>query len=116
VAAHLLPQFGSQTVEQFGVVLLDTKYRLIRTSIVSVGTLDTSLAHPREIFGVAAAAGAAAIVVFHNHPSGDPQPSRDDVALTARLVRAGQVMGIEVVDHLILGDTRYFSFKEHGYV
>lgn len=114
VAAYLLPQFGSKPVEQFGVMILDTKHRLLRTSVVSVGTLDSSPAHPREIFREAASAAAAAIVLFHNHPSGDPLPSRDDVDLTRRLVQAGEVMGIDVLDHVILADTKYFSFKEAG--
>jgi DNA repair protein RadC len=114
VASYLLPQFGSKPVEQFGLLMLDTKHRLIRTSIVSVGTLDSSPAHPREIFREAASASAAAIVLFHNHPSGDPMPSRDDVELTSRLIQAGEIMGIHVIDHLILADTRYFSFREAG--
>ena len=114
VAAYLLPQFGSKPVEQFGVIMLDTKHRLLRTAIVSVGTLDSSPAHPREIFREAASASAAAIILFHNHPSGDPSPSREDVELTRRLVSAGELMGIDVLDHLILGDTRYFSFRESG--
>jgi DNA repair protein RadC len=113
-AAYLLPQFGSRPVEQFGAMMLDTKHRLIRTSVISVGTLDSSPAHPREIFREAASASAAAIVLFHNHPSGDPMPSRDDVELTRRLVQAGEIMGIEVIDHVILADTRYFSFREAG--
>jgi DNA repair protein RadC len=113
-AAYLLPQFGSRPVEQFGLMMLDTKHRLIRTSVVSVGTLDSSPAHPREIFREAASACAAAIVLFHNHPSGDPLPSRDDIELTRRLVQAGEIMGIDVIDHLILADTRYFSFREAG--
>ena len=70
--------------------------------------------HPREIFREATAGGAAAIVLFHNHPSGDPEPSREDTRLTERLIAAGVVMGIDVVDHIILGDTRYFSFREKG--
>ena len=114
VAAYLLPQFGSKPVEQFGVMMLDTKHRLLRTSVVSVGTLDSSPAHPREIFREAASACAAVVVLFHNHPSGDPSPSRDDVSLTRRLVQAGDIMGIEVIDHMILADTRYFSFREAG--
>ena len=114
VAAYLLPQFGSKQVEQFGVMMLDTKHRLLRTSVVSVGTLDSSPAHPREIFREAASACAAVVVLFHNHPSGDPSPSRDDVTLTRRLVAAGEIMGIEVIDHMILADTRYFSFREAG--
>ena len=112
VATFLLPQFGSRPVEQFGIVLLDTKHHLLRATVLSIGTLDASLVHPREVFREAAAGGAAAIVLFHNHPSGDPAPSRDDELLTRRLVRAGELMGIDVLDHLILADARYFSFKE----
>src|SRR4051812_45786875 len=108
IATYLLPQFGSRPVEQFGLVMLDTKHRLLRTSIVSVGTLNSSPAHPREIFREATTAWAACIVLFHNHPSGDPTPSTDDVALTRRLVEAGELMGIDVLDHVILADTRYF--------
>ena len=114
VARYLRPHYGARSVEQFGVVLLDTRHRVVRTAVVSVGTLDASVVHPREVFRLATAGGAAAIVLFHNHPSGDPSPSGDDVSLTARLVDAGVIMGIEVLDHLILADARYFSFKEAG--
>jgi len=114
VAAFLLPAYGARAVEQFGIVLLDTKHRVLRTALLSVGTLDASLVHPREVFREAAGAGAAAIVLFHNHPSGDPTPSGEDAALTARLVEAGRLMGIEVVDHVVLADTRYCSFREMG--
>lgn len=114
VAAYLMPQYGSRPVEQFGIVLLDTKRRVIRSTLISIGTLDTSVVHPREVFSEAARAGAASIVLFHNHPSGDPTPSPDDVALTRRLVSAGELMGIEVVDHVVLAETRYCSFKESG--
>jgi len=87
---------------------------VLRTKLLSVGTLDASVVHPREVFREAATGGAAAVVLFHNHPSGDPTPSPDDVELTRRLVAAGQLMGIEVVDHLILADTRYCSLREAG--
>ena len=93
--------------------MLDTKYRVIRASILSVGTLDASIVHPREVFREAMAAGAAALVLFHNHPSGDPEPSQDDVLLTERLTAAGVLMGIDVLDHVILADVRYYSFREH---
>jgi len=116
VAEHLLPQYGSRPVEQFGVLLLDTKHRVLRTTIISIGTLDASIVHPREIFREATAAGAAALVLFHNHPSGDPEPSADDVQLTKRLMAAGVLMGIDVIDHVILADVRYCSLKEKGYV
>src|SRR5512145_382342 len=82
VAELLLPLYGNRAVEQFGVVLLDTKRRVLRTTVISVGTLDSSIVHPREIFREATAAGAAALVLFHNHPSGDPEPSSEDVQLT----------------------------------
>lgn len=114
VASYLLPQFGARSVEQFGVVLLDTKHRLLRTTLVSIGTLDSSPAHPREVFREATAASAAAVVLFHNHPSGDPTPSPDDCELTSRLLQAGHIIGIKVLDHIILADTKYFSFKEAG--
>src|SRR5207253_2511397 len=100
LAQFLLPQFGNRSVEQFGVVLLDTRHRVLRTTVLSVGTLDASIVHPREVFREATAGGAAALVLFHNHPSGDPDPSTDDVKLTARMVGAGALMGIEVIDHL----------------
>ena len=112
VAEYLLPQFGSRPVEQFGVVLFDTKYRVLRASVLSVGTLDASIVHPRELFGEAIAAGAFAVVLFHNHPSGDPEPSQDDVILTQRMVAAGVIMGIDVIDHVILADAKYYSFRE----
>jgi DNA repair protein RadC len=113
-AELLLPQFGNRPVEHFGVVLLDTKHRVLRSTLLSVGTLDTSVVHPREVFREATRGGAAAIVLFHNHPSGDPLPSDDDVALTRRLVRAGELMGIAVLDHVILAETRYCSLRDMG--
>jgi len=115
-AAFLMPIFGGRAVEQFGIVLLDTKYRVIRTAIVAVGTLNGSVVEPRDVFREAAMGSAAAIVAFHNHPSGDPKPSPDDEDLTRRLRAAGLLMGIELIDHVILGDARYCSFKEMGYL
>jgi DNA repair protein RadC len=114
VAEFLSVQYGNGPVEQFGIMLLDTKHRVLRTTVLSVGTLDASIVHPREIFREATAGGAAAIVLFHNHPSGDPEPSREDRRLTDRVIAAGVLMGIDVLDHIILGDARYFSFREKG--
>lgn len=114
LATYLLPQFGSQPVEQFGIVMLDTKHRLIRVKVVAVGSLDTTIVHPREVFREAVSASAAAIVLFHNHPSGDPTPSRDDLVLTTRMLNAGDIMGIDVIDHLVLADQRYYSLLEAG--
>jgi DNA repair protein RadC len=114
LASYLLPQYGAAAVEQFGIVMLDTKHRMIRIKVVSTGSLDATVVHPREVFREAASAAAAAIVLFHNHPSGDPTPSPDDLVLTTRMVNAGDIMGIDVVDHLILADQRYFSLVESG--
>ena len=111
-AAFLMPSFGSRAVEQLGIVLLDTKHRVLRTAILTVGSQNKAVVEPRDVFREAAIGGAAAIVVFHNHPSGDPSPSPDDVELTRRLAAAGTLMGIDVVDHIVLGDVRYCSFKE----
>jgi DNA repair protein RadC len=115
-AGFLLPAYGGCAVEQFGVVLLDTKHRVIRTTVLSVGTLNSATVEPRDVFREAALGGAAAVVVFHNHPSGDPTPSADDVDVTRRLLAAGTLMGIDVVDHIVLGDVRYCSFKEMGHI
>lgn len=114
LATWLIPQFGAARVEQFGIVMLDTRHRLIRAAVLSVGSLDATVVHPREVFREAAGASASAIVLFHNHPSGDPTPSQDDLALTERLVRAGEVMGIRVADHLVLAHQQYYSFLEAG--
>jgi DNA repair protein RadC len=114
LAVHLLPEYGARAVEQFGIVMLDTRHRVIRTRVIAVGSLDTTVVHPREVFREATAAAAASIVLFHNHPSGDPTPSPDDVALTMRMISAGDIMGIDVIDHLILADQRYFSLLESG--
>jgi DNA repair protein RadC len=114
VAAYLLPEYGSCAVEQFGIVMLDSKNRVIRIKLLSVGSLDSTVVHPREVFREATAAAAATIVLFHNHPSGDATPSPDDVVLTARMVSAGDIMGIDVIDHLILADQTYYSMTESG--
>jgi DNA repair protein RadC len=113
-AAYLLPTFGARAVEQFGIVLLDSKHRVLRTAIVASGTLNSTIVQPRDVFREAMLGAAASIVAFHNHPSGDPSPSTDDVELTRRLRAAGVLMGIEVVDHIVLGDARYCSLKEMG--
>jgi DNA repair protein RadC len=112
VAAWLLPQYGGAPVEQFGTVLLDTKHRLLSVRVVSIGSLDASAANARDVFREAVAARAAAVILFHNHPSGDPSPSRDDIAVTQQLVAAGALLGIDVIDHVILGTATYFSFRE----
>lgn len=110
----LLPRYGARPVETFGLLALDVRHRLKREVVVSTGCLTSSLVHPREVFQEAVVARAAALVLFHNHPSGDPEPSSEDLALTRRLAAAGTMMGIEVLDHLILGAGRFVSLKERG--
>lgn len=100
--------------EQFRIVLLDAKNHVLGVRTVSVGSLSSSIVHPREIFKEAIAKSSAAIILVHNHPSGDPTPSREDVEVTRRLVEAGRLLGIEVLDHVVVGDNQYVSFKEKG--
>jgi DNA repair protein RadC len=121
VAEHLREEFRGKEVEEFHVVLLDTRRRLIRIEGISTGTLDSAIVHAREVFRGAIGANASAIILVHNHPSGDPTPSKADITVTRDLIRAGQLLKIEVLDHVIVGERTadrerdYFSLKEHGY-
>ena len=115
-AQLLLAAFAAAPHEQFGVMLLDARHRLIRTSVLAVGTSNAVVVEPRDVFREAVAGRATAIVVFHNHPSGDPTPSPADVDLTRRLVAAGVLMGVDVMDHIVLGEARYCSLKEMGQI
>lgn len=100
--------------EEFVVVLLDGKNRVIGFHVVSVGSLGASLVHPRETFKAAILANAAAVILIHNHPSGDPEPSTEDRSVTERLKGAGELLGIAVLDHIVIGDGGYASFVEMG--
>ncbi len=111
-AAALAALLQDEPAEVFAILCLSTKHRVIGYHEVSRGTLDATLVHPREVFKAALLANAAAIILTHNHPSGDPTPSPDDYQLTRRLVDAGKLIGVEVLDHIIVGDSRYFSFRE----
>jgi DNA repair protein RadC len=113
-ARYLLPRYAARPVETFGLLALDVRHRLKHEAVVSVGCLTSSLVHPREVFQEAVVCRAAALILFHNHPSGDPEPSAEDVSLTRRLGAAGELMGIEVLDHLVLGAGRYVSLKQRG--
>lgn len=105
----------NQDVENLGIVFMNTRRRPIGMEIISNGTLDTLLVHPREVFKPAIVIGAAAIVIFHNHPSGDPCPSEADIKVTRDMIRAGQLLKIDVLDHIILGDGKHSSLRELGY-
>ena len=121
IADLLREESRPQDVEQFRVVLLNTRRRLIGLETISQGTLDTLLVHPREVFKRAIAANASAVVLVHNHPSGDPTPSEADIKVTRDLIRAGQLLKIEVLDHVIIGrrtterQKDYLSLRELGY-
>lgn len=102
--------------EIFAVVLLDAKHQVIRDVTISEGSLTLSIVHPREVFIPAVRASAAAVIFLHNHPSGDPTPSQEDRVLTTRLASAGALLGIQVLDHLIVGDGTYVSFADQGWL
>lgn len=117
VAQFLADYLHPETLdrEHFVVALLDTRFRLAGVNTVSIGTLDSAPVHPREVFKPAILASAAAVVIGHNHPSGNPEPSPEDMGLTKRLREAGKLLGIEVLDHVILGEAgRFVSLKERG--
>jgi DNA repair protein RadC len=116
-AVHeMFRSLGSLDRELFLSLLLDTKQRLTGVSLVSVGTLDASLVHPREVYKPAIVGNAAAVICVHNHPSGDPNPSKEDHEITRRLAEAGRVLGIPLLDHLVIGADGYASFKDRGWV
>jgi len=112
---HYHEQLGSLKKEEFHVLLLDAKNRKIRDVRVSEGSLTSSLVHPREVFNPVIRESAAAVVLVHNHPSGDPTPSQEDLHITRRLRDVGDIMGVRVLDHLIIGKGKYVSFVDDGY-
>lgn len=114
-AAVLRPHLSDKKKEHVVALLLDARHRLIRLSPIAIGSLSATLVHPRELFHEAISASAAAVIVAHNHPSGDPAPSEHDVELTRRLVAAGELLGIEVLDHVILGGQAVVSLKAAGF-
>lgn len=114
VAEYFHPRLRDIKKEEFRCVLLDTKNRVIREETVSTGSLTASLVHPRETFKTAVRESAAAVIFVHNHPSGDTKPSQEDILLTRRLVQAGDLLGIKVLDHVIVGDGGHFSFRDSG--
>ena len=108
------PQFNPEC-ECFVVLILNTRRRVKGHHLVSIGTMDTILVHPREVFRTALVSNASAIVIMHNHPSGEPQPSEADIKVTRDLIRAGQLMKIEVLDHVIVGRPTHSSLRELGF-
>jgi DNA repair protein RadC len=102
--------------EHFRVIYLDRKGGLLSMEDISVGGLHSSLVHPREVFKTAVKKSAASMILVHNHPSGDPAPSQEDINITRRLIEAGKLMGIEIIDHVIIGDNKYCSLKAKGLI
>ena len=116
VYTYYMPKFYGLKKEKFLCTLLDTKNKVFKETTVSEGTLTSSLVHPREVFRYAIKEAAASVLFVHNHPSGDPSPSRDDIDITKRLIETGKIIGINVLDHIIIGDGRYLSLIESGYL
>jgi DNA repair protein RadC len=114
VATLLMPELRDLKKEYLKSLLLDSKNRVMRIHTVSIGILDSSLVHPREVFKDAILASSASIIVAHNHPSGDPTPSVEDKRVTQRLYEAGQLLGIDLLDHIVIGDNKWVSLKQIG--
>jgi DNA repair protein RadC len=115
-AQYVMDDMRFLSQEHFVCLYLNTKNQVLSRHTVFIGSLNASIVHPREVFKEAFRRSAASIVCLHNHPSGDPSPSREDIDVTKRLVEAGKVIGIELLDHVIIGDQKYISLKEKGYV
>jgi len=110
VSRYFTPMIGSLKKELFKILLLDSQNKMMKEVTISEGSLDSSIVHPREVFKPAIKDSAASIILMHNHPSGDPAPSRNDESITKKLVSTGEIMGIPVLDHIIIGKNGYFSF------
>jgi DNA repair protein RadC len=116
VADLMFPELAHLTQEHFVCLFLNTKNHVIGKQTIFVGSLDASIVHPREVFKEAIKRSSASVICLHNHPSGDPTPSREDIAITRTLREAGELIGISLLDHIIIGDGRYVSLKEQGYL
>lgn len=114
VFAHFGPGFRGKSQEEFWTIALDAKNKLISSASITKGTLMASLVHPRDIFEIAIRNKAAGVIVLHNHPSGDPHPSSEDRKVTGQVAEAGKILGIPLLDHIIIGNENYFSFKDSG--
>jgi DNA repair protein RadC len=116
VKAFFMEEMRYLKKEVFKVVFLNTKNKIIKSIDISVGSLNASIVHPREVFSEAVKISCSGVIFIHNHPSGDPEPSGEDIETTHRLIEAGNILGIKVLDHIIIGDGRYLSLKEKGII
>ncbi len=114
IAEFLMPELSNLKKEHFVGLFLDSRKKIIKHETIFIGSLDSSIIHPREIFKIALEESAAAIILVHNHPSGDPDPSIEDIEVTKQIAEAGNVLGVQVLDHVIIGNNRYISLKEKG--
>jgi len=108
------PFIGDYDREALVVLTFDTKNKINSITVASIGSLNSSIVHPREVFKTAILSNSASIIIGHNHPSGDPSPSKEDISITSRLKECGKILGIELLDHVIIGDNNYISLKEKG--
>ncbi|RYL93875.1 JAB domain-containing protein [Sporolactobacillus sp. THM7-4] len=113
-ANYVMEEMRLLTQEHFVVLFLNTKNQVLHKTTIFIGSLNASIVHPREVFKEAVRRSAAAIICFHNHPSGDPSPSREDSEVTKRLVSCGKILGVDVLDHIIIGDKKFVSLKQKG--
>jgi len=116
IADLLMEEMRYLKKEYFKIAILDTKNQIITIENISIGNLNSSIVHPREVFNMAIKRSANSIILVHNHPSGDPTPSSEDINITNRLIEAGNILGIKVLDHIIIGDNKYISFKERNII
>ena len=116
IAAEFKEDFDNLDREHFKIIHLNTKNNIIGVETISIGSLNSSIVHPREVFKSAIIKSSASIICLHNHPSGDTKPSRADIDITQRLIKAGEIIGIKVLDHLIIGEDNYLSMKEEGII
>jgi DNA repair protein RadC len=115
-ADYVMEELRNLNQEHFVVLFLNTKNQIIHRQTIFIGSLNASIVHPREVFREAVKRSAASIIVAHNHPSGDPTPSQEDIHVTRRLAESGKMIGIELLDHLVIGDRKFVSLKEKGYL
>jgi DNA repair protein RadC len=112
----MYPKMREQKKEKFITLCLDTKNQILKEEVVSIGSLNASIVHPHEVFKSALMESSASVIMVHNHPSGDPSPSREDIMVTEKMVEGGKLLGIDVLDHIIIGEGRYISLKDEGFV
>ena len=115
-ACSVMDELKHLKKEHFKILLLDTKNNIIKISEISIGSLNSSIVHPREVFKEAIINSSSSIILAHNHPSGESEPSHEDIVLTNRLEECGKTLGVHVIDHIIIGNDEYFSFKEEGLI